>query len=101
MCVPVAMGSYANTHIGILLGNSSRRPHSPNLLLTHLVTIMRPGCGAYPCAGHNNVQGRKDDYGASQTHIPEQVLPDSAIRGTLRERKLGVSFPLNRLRRGM
>jgi formate dehydrogenase major subunit len=56
---------------------------------------MRPGCGAYPLRGHNNVQGASD-MGAMPDNFPGyQSVHDGEVRQKF-ERCWGVSIPTTR-----
>ena len=73
MCVLWAMGVTQHTT------GSDISTAISNLLLT-TGNYMRPGCGAYPLRGHNNVQGASD-MGAMPNNYPGyQSVADSAIR---------------------
>ena len=62
-----------------------------NLLLT-TGNYMRPGTGAYPLRGHNNVQGASD-HGAMPNNFPGyQKVDDPEIRAKF-EKKWGVTLP--------
>jgi len=62
-----------------------------NLLLA-TGNYMRPGTGAYPLRGHNNVQGASD-HGAMPNYFPGyQKVDDPAIRAKF-EKAWGVSLP--------
>ncbi len=41
---------------------------------------MRPGCGAYPLRGHNNVQGARDIGAMPNAYPGYQSVTDPAIR---------------------
>jgi formate dehydrogenase major subunit len=73
MCILWAMGITQHT-----MASDSSTAIS-NLLLT-TGNYMRPGCGAYPLRGHNNVQGASD-MGAMPNNYPGyQSVTDPAIR---------------------
>jgi formate dehydrogenase major subunit len=73
MCILWAMG--VTQHIRA----SDTSTAISNLLLT-TGNYMRPGCGAYPLRGHNNVQGA-GDIGASPTYYPGyQSVTDPQVR---------------------
>ena len=62
-----------------------------NLLLT-TGNYMRPGTGAYPLRGHNNVQGASD-HGAMPNNFPGyQSVADAEIRAKF-EKAWGVTLP--------
>ncbi len=84
MCVLWAMGITQH----IMASDSSTA--ISNLLLT-TGNYMRPGCGAYPLRGHNNVQGASD-MGAMPNNYPGyQSVTDPAIRERF-EKSWGVSL---------
>ncbi|ADW71198.1 formate dehydrogenase, alpha subunit (plasmid) [Granulicella tundricola MP5ACTX9] len=73
MCVLWAMG--ITQHV---MGSDSSTAISNLLLVTG--NYMRPGCGAYPLRGHNNVQGA-GDIGAMPNNYPGyQPVTDAAVR---------------------
>jgi formate dehydrogenase major subunit len=73
MCVLWAMGITQHTD-----GSDGSTAISNLLLITG--NYMRPGCGAYPLRGHNNVQGASD-VGAMPNNFPGyQDVRDSEIR---------------------
>jgi len=73
MCILWAMGVTQHT-----MGSDTSSAISNLLLVTG--NYMRPGTGAYPLRGHNNVQGT-GDHGASPDKLPGyQNLQDPAIR---------------------
>ena len=85
MCVLWAMG--VTQHV---MGSDTSTAIS-NLLLT-TGNYMKPGCGAYPLRGHNNVQGASD-MGAMPNSFPGyQSVTDDAIRAKFEER-WGVKLP--------
>jgi formate dehydrogenase major subunit len=84
MCVLWAMG--ITQHIAASDGSTA----ISNLLLV-TGNYMRPGCGAYPLRGHNNVQGASD-IGAMPNDYPGyQDVADPAIR-ELFEKSWGVAL---------
>jgi formate dehydrogenase major subunit len=88
MCVLWAMGITQHT-----MGSDSSTAIS-NLLLT-TGNYMRPGCGAYPLRGHNNVQGASD-VGAMPNNYPGyQSVTDPEIRGRFEE-KWGIALSPDR-----
>jgi formate dehydrogenase major subunit len=88
MCILWAMGVTQHT-----MASDSSTAIS-NLLLT-TGNYMRPGCGAYPLRGHNNVQGASD-VGAMPNNYPGyQSVTDPAIRGRFEE-KWGVALSPDR-----
>ncbi len=88
MCVLWAMGITQHTSA------SDGSTAISNLLLT-TGNYMRPGCGAYPLRGHNNVQGASD-IGAMPNNYPGyQSVTDAAIREKF-EAKWGVTLPPQR-----
>ena len=87
MCILWAMG--VTQHIRA----SDTSTAISNLLLT-TGNYMRPGCGAYPLRGHNNVQGA-GDIGASPTSYPGyQSVTDQKVHEKF-ERAWGVSLSPN------
>jgi formate dehydrogenase major subunit len=85
MCVLWAMG--ITQHV---MGSDSSTAIS-NLLLT-TGNYMRPGCGAYPLRGHNNVQGASD-IGAMPNNFPGyQPVTDATVRQKF-EAAWGVTLP--------
>jgi formate dehydrogenase major subunit len=84
MCVLWAMG--ITQHIAASDGSTA----ISNLLLV-TGNYMRPGCGAYPLRGHNNVQGASD-IGAMPNDYPGyQDVADPAIRERF-EKSWGVAL---------
>lgn len=85
MCVLWAMGITQHT-----MGSDSSTAISNLLLITG--NYMRPGCGAYPLRGHNNVQGASD-MGAMPNNFPGyQSVEDASIRQRF-EAAWGVTLP--------
>ena len=85
VCILWAMG--ITQHV---MGSDSSTAIS-NLLLT-TGNYMKPGCGAYPLRGHNNVQGASD-MGAMPNNFPGyQSVTDDEIRGKF-EKTWGVTLP--------
>ena len=85
MCVLWAMGVTQHT-----MGSDTSTAISNLLLATG--NYMRPGTGAYPLRGHNNVQGASD-HGAMPNLFPGyQPVEDSMIRGKF-EQAWGVTLP--------
>ena len=73
MCILWAMGVTQHT-----MGSDTSTAISNLLLVTG--NYMRPGTGAYPLRGHNNVQGASD-HGAMPDYFPGyQKVEDPAIR---------------------
>ena len=88
MCILWAMGITQHT-----MASDSSTAIS-NLLLT-TGNYMRPGCGAYPLRGHNNVQGASD-IGAMPNNYPGyQSVTDPEIRGRFEE-KWGIALSPDR-----
>jgi formate dehydrogenase major subunit len=88
MCVLWAMGITQHTR-----GSDESTAVSNLLLVTG--NYMRPGCGAYPLRGHNNVQGASD-IGAEPDSFPGyQPVTDPVIRERF-EKSWGVKLPPNR-----
>jgi formate dehydrogenase major subunit len=85
MCVLWAMG--ITQHV---MGSDSSTAIS-NLLLT-TGNYMKPGCGAYPLRGHNNVQGASD-MGAMPNNFPGyQPVTNDEVRAKF-EKTWGVTLP--------
>jgi formate dehydrogenase major subunit len=85
MCVLWAMGITQHS-----MGSDSSTAISNLLLITG--NYMKPGCGAYPLRGHNNVQGA-GDIGAMPNDYPGyQSVADSQIRQKF-ENGWGVTLP--------
>jgi formate dehydrogenase major subunit len=88
MCVLWAMG--ITQHMSASDGSTA----ISNLLLI-TGNYMRPGCGAYPLRGHNNVQGASDIGAMPNAYPGYQDVTDPAIRERF-ERGWGVSLPPER-----
>jgi formate dehydrogenase major subunit len=88
MCALWAMGITQHT-----MGSDSSTAIS-NLLLT-TGNYMRPGCGAYPLRGHNNVQGASDIGGMPNNYPGYQSVTDPEIRARF-EKAWGVALPRDR-----
>ena len=85
VCALWAMGVTQHTN-----GSDTSTAISNLLLVTG--NYMRPGTGAYPLRGHNNVQGASD-HGAMPNTLPGyQKVEDAEIRASF-ERGWGVSLP--------
>jgi formate dehydrogenase major subunit len=85
VCILWAMG--VTQHV---MGSDTSTAISNLLLATG--NYMRPGTGAYPLRGHNNVQGASD-HGAMPTFFPGyQKVDDPGIRAKF-EQAWGVSLP--------
>ncbi|MFY9853837.1 MAG: formate dehydrogenase subunit alpha, partial [Terracidiphilus sp.] len=85
VCILWAMG--VTQHV---MGSDTSTAISNLLLATG--NYMRPGTGAYPLRGHNNVQGASD-HGAMPNFFPGyQKVDDPAIRAKF-EKTWGVSLP--------
>jgi len=85
VCILWAMG--ITQHV---MGSDSSTAIS-NLLLT-TGNYAKPGCGAYPLRGHNNVQGASD-MGAMPNNFPGyQAVTNDEIRGKF-EKTWGVTLP--------
>jgi formate dehydrogenase major subunit len=85
VCVLWAMGITQHS-----MGSDSSTAISNLLLATG--NYMRPGTGAYPLRGHNNVQGASD-HGAMPNNFPGyQKVDDPAIRAKF-EKAWGVTLP--------
>ena len=85
VCVLWAMG--VTQHV---MGSDTSTAISNLLLATG--NYMRPGTGAYPLRGHNNVQGASD-HGAMPNFFPGyQPVDDPEIRAKF-ERAWGISLP--------
>jgi formate dehydrogenase major subunit len=84
MCILWAMGVTQHT-----MGSDTSTAISNLLLVTG--NYMKPGCGAYPLRGHNNVQGASD-MGAMPNNFPGyQDVEDAAIRARF-EKAWGVKL---------
>jgi formate dehydrogenase major subunit len=85
VCILWAMG--VTQHV---MGSDTSTAISNLLLATG--NYMRPGTGAYPLRGHNNVQGASD-HGAMPNYFPGyQKVDDPAIRAKF-EKAWGVNLP--------
>ncbi len=85
MCILWAMGITQHTSA------SDESTAVSNLLLV-TGNYMRPGCGAFPLRGHNNVQGA-GDIGAMPDGLPGyQAVTDQSVR-ELFEKRWGVKLP--------
>ena len=85
VCVLWAMG--VTQHV---MGSDTSTAISNLLLVTG--NYMRPGTGAYPLRGHNNVQGASD-HGAMPNNFPGyQKIDDPEVRAKF-EKAWGVSLP--------
>jgi formate dehydrogenase major subunit len=86
VCVLWAMGVTQHS-----MGSDTSTSISNLLLATG--NYMRPGTGAYPLRGHNNVQGASD-HGAMPNNLPGyQNVEDAEIRAKF-EKAWGVTLPL-------
>jgi formate dehydrogenase major subunit len=85
VCILWAMG--VTQHCG---GSDTSTSISNLLLLTG--NYMRPGAGAYPMRGHNNVQGTSDFGSMPNVYSGYQDVEDPAIRAKF-EAAWGVSLP--------
>jgi formate dehydrogenase major subunit len=88
MCVLWAMGITQHTRA------SDESTAISNLLLVS-GNYMRPGCGAYPLRGHNNVQGASDIGAMPDSYPGYQHVTDPAIRERF-EKSWGVKLPPDR-----
>jgi len=85
VCILWAMGVTQHSN-----GSDTSTAISNLLLVTG--NYMRPGTGAYPLRGHNNVQGASD-HGAMPNRLPGyQPVDDAEVRARFAER-WGVSLP--------
>jgi len=85
VCILWAMGVTQHS-----MGSDTSTAISNLLLVTG--NYMKPGTGAYPLRGHNNVQGASD-HGAMPTYFPGyQKVDDPAIRGKF-EKAWNVTLP--------
>jgi formate dehydrogenase major subunit len=85
VCILWAMGVTQHT-----MGSDTSTAISNLLLVTG--NYMRPGTGAYPLRGHNNVQGASD-HGAMPNNFPGyQSVADPVIRGKF-EKAWNVALP--------
>ena len=87
-CVLWAMGITQHTR-----GSDESTAISNLLLVTG--NYMRPGCGAYPLRGHNNVQGAGDIGAAPNVFPGYQSVTDAVIRERF-EKGWGVKLPPTR-----
>ena len=88
VCVLWAMGVTQHSN-----GSDTSTAISNLLLVTG--NYMRPGTGAYPLRGHNNVQGASD-HGAMPNLVPGyQSVDDPEVRARFRNR-WGVTCPTAR-----
>ena len=85
VCILFAMG--VTQHCG---GSDTATSLSNLLLLTG--NYMRPGAGAYPLRGHNNVQGASDFGSMPNVFSGYQKVDDADIRGKF-EADWGVTLP--------
>jgi len=85
MCVLWAMGITQHTRA------SDESTSVSNLLLV-TGNYMRPGCGAYPLRGHNNVQGASDIGAMPDSYPGYQPVTDPVIRERF-EKGWGVKLP--------
>jgi formate dehydrogenase major subunit len=85
VCILFAMG--VTQHCG---GSDTATALSNLLLLTG--NYMRPGAGAYPLRGHNNVQGASDYGSMPNVYSGYQKVDDEAVRGKF-EADWGVTLP--------
>ena len=85
VCILFAMG--VTQHCG---GSDTATALSNLLLLTG--NYMRPGAGAYPLRGHNNVQGASDFGSMPNVYPGYQKVDDEAIRAKF-EAGWGVTLP--------
>jgi formate dehydrogenase major subunit len=85
VCILFAMG--VTQHCG---GSDTATALSNLLLLTG--NYMRPGAGAYPLRGHNNVQGASDFGSMPNVYSGYQRVDDPAVRAKF-EADWGVSLP--------
>jgi formate dehydrogenase major subunit len=88
MCVLWAMGITQHTR-----GSDESTAISNLLLVTG--NYMRPGCGAYPLRGHNNVQGASDIGAMPDAYPGYQHVTDPAVRERF-EKAWGVKLPPDR-----
>jgi formate dehydrogenase major subunit len=85
MCILWAMGVTQHT-----MGSATSTAISNLLLVTG--NYMRPGTGAYPLRGHNNVQGASDNGSMPNTLPGYQSVDDPAVRARF-EAAWGVRLP--------
>jgi formate dehydrogenase major subunit len=85
VCILFAMG--VTQHCG---GSDTATALSNLLLLTG--NYMRPGAGAYPLRGHNNVQGASDFGSMPDVYSGYQKVDDEAVRSKF-EAAWGVTLP--------
>ena len=88
VCILWAMG--VTQHCG---GSDTSTSFCNLLLITG--NFKRPGTGAYPLRGHNNVQGASD-FGSAPKFLPGyQHVSDDAVRGKF-EREWNVTLPVRK-----
>jgi formate dehydrogenase major subunit len=87
-CILWAMG--VTQHCG---GSDTSTAISNLLLVTG--NYMRPGAGAYPLRGHNNVQGASDFGSMPNVYPGYQKVEDEKVRAKF-EQAWGVKVPVNR-----
>jgi formate dehydrogenase major subunit len=85
VCILWAMGVTQHS-----MGSDTSTAISNLLLVTG--NYMRPGAGAYPLRGHNNVQGASDHGAMPNYYSGYQKVEDAEVR-TKFEREWGVSLP--------
>lgn len=85
VCILWAMG--ITQHCG---GSEASTSISNLLLLTG--NYMRPGAGAYPLRGHNNVQGASDFGSMPEVYSGDQKVADAAVRRRF-EQEWGTRLP--------
>ena len=85
VCVLWAMG--VTQHI---MGSDTSTAISNMLLVTG--NYMRPGAGAYPLRGHNNVQGASDNGAMPDYYTGYQKVEDEEVRAKF-EKAWGVKLP--------
>jgi formate dehydrogenase major subunit len=88
VCVLWAMGVTQHCH-----GSDTSTAISNLLLVTG--NYMRPGAGAYPLRGHNNVQGASDFGSMPPSYPGYQKVEDAAVREKF-EKGWGVLLPTNK-----
>jgi formate dehydrogenase major subunit len=84
-CILWAMGVTQHT-----MGSDTSTAISNLLLITG--NYMRPGAGAYPLRGHNNVQGASDHGAMPNYYTGYQKVTDDDVRAKF-EKKWGVTLP--------
>src|SRR5207245_10315604 len=85
--------------LGAMGGTQPSQGSHPSTAISNLLLItgnyMRPGTGAYPLRGHNNVQGASD-FGSMPNNLPGyQSVDDPEVRARF-EANWNVTLPANK-----